>query len=207
MYKPLNILVDLDGVVANFSKRFTEMCNAKYGDRCPIIETSKDIPFWHWEKSYPITVEEIAAVWADIRKTKNFWNTLEVLNEEDWTYFVNNMCCRTNVNVYFITAREETAGDSVANQSAKWLNNIGWMNPFVIQSRQKGKLSELLDIKYVIDDKDNNLIEIHHHIDDCKLFAYPAKHNIKKLDDSGIDYSVGNLRTYTDNIVEYLKTA
>ena len=206
-YYPTNILVDLDGVIANFGKTFSELCNLKYGDRCQVIENTIDMPFWHWEDWYDITENEILDVWEDIRATSNFWMSLEILDYWDWVYFRNALNKHESINVYFITAREETDGLSVANQSALWLTRQGWDNPFVIQNRKKGELSKLLDIKFVIDDKDKNIIDINKHIPDCKLFAYPAEHNKKMLNESGIEYSRGKLREFTDSVLEYLKTA
>ena len=189
-YEPANILVDLDGVIANFAKKFSELCNTKYGDRCVLLENSTNIPFWHWEDWYDITVPEILDIWEDIKHTQNFWMTLDILEYWDWVYFRNKLNKLESLNVYFITARTETEGYSVANQSAMWLKSHGWDNPFVIQSQKKGELSELLDIRFVIDDKDKNLIDIHNYLPNCKLFAYPAKHNEKLLNESGIEYTL-----------------
>lgn len=215
--EPVNIMVDLDGVLANFSKRFSEYCREEFGEKYPIIDESM-IEDWDWTKWYNnIHPGQVEYIWKKIINTRNFWTTLELLNESEWLYFLNklnddtighNVTMNPNIaqlNVYFITARERTKGSTVSNQSAYWLSKNGWDNPIVLESRDKEKLIKYLNIKFVIDDKAENLIDIKKEVPNCNIYAYDVQHNKEKLEKSGIKYKRTKLKEFVDDVLYYLQ--
>lgn len=201
----INIAVDLDGVCADFSRKFSEVARQLYGDRCYLLDSSEKIKDWHWAKWYPITENEVQSIWAEIRKTKDFWTTLDVLYKSQWDYFVDKIGKMKNVNVYFIASREQTEGMSIELQSAQWLVSNGWENPFVIASSKKDKFVENLDIKMFIDDKAENLISVKNANPNCIVYAQDVPHNLEKLKISGIKHKrVGGLRKFADDVIDFI---
>lgn len=199
----INIGVDLDGVCANFIKKFSMFANEIYGSRCHIIEDAEQVKHWDWYRWYPIKTAEEDAIWKEIVNTRDFWTSLEVINRSQWEYFVDKIGKANNINVYFITTRTETIGMSVARQSAIWLMNNGWKYPFVIKTKQKEKFIENLNIEFFIDDKAENLIDVKQHNPKCKVYVQDAPYNRNIIQASGIEYvTVNGLRRFTDDIIE-----
>lgn len=201
----INVGVDLDGIVANFSKKFSQFCNEVYGTKCYVIEDPSSIKDWDWHRWYPIKESEIDHIWNEIRNTRDFWMSLEILNRGQWEYFIDKIGKSNNVNVYFITTRDETIGMTAAKQSAMWLEAHSWKQPFVIKTKQKEKFIENLNIEFFIDDKAENLIRIKNHNASCRVYAPDFPFSIPKLDLSKIEYKkVPGLRQYADDILEEL---
>jgi len=199
----LNIGVDLDGVCANFIRRFSVVANQMYGSKCYIIEDASLVKHWDWYRWYPIKKIEEDAIWAEVIKIPDFWTTLDVFNRGQWEYFVDKIGKATNINVYFITTRTQTLGMTVTRQSAIWLVNNGWKYPFVIKSKQKEKFVENLNIEFFIDDNAQNLIDIKQKNPNCKVYAQDATYNVEQLNVSGIEYKrVSGLRQFSDDVVD-----
>ena len=199
----INIGVDLDGVCANFAKKFSEFANEMYGKRCYIIEDPSTIKHWNWHKWYQIQKAEEGEVWEKIVNTPDFWTSLEVLNLSQWEYFLDKIGNANNINVYFITDRAETVGISATKQSALWLLKHKWKYPYVIKTAEKAKFVEMLNIEYFIDDKAENLISIKEHNPNCKMYAQDALYNVDALNASKIDYKrVSGLRLMADEVLE-----
>ncbi len=207
MRKPviINCGVDLDGVCANFAKKFSQLCNEMYGDRCYIIEDNTLLKHWNWWNWYPIKEVEVNRVWEKIIETKNFWTSLEVLNKGQWDYFIDTIGKSNRINVYFITSIEETTGMSATKQSATWLESNGWKQPFVIKTKTKEKFIKDLNIEFFIDDKAENLIDIKNHNPDCKIYAQDVPHNKLLLDSSKLEYKRAfGLRQFADDVLAKL---
>jgi uncharacterized HAD superfamily protein len=175
--KTLEIGIDLDGVIANFAKKFSEHAQKLYGNRCPIIQHEKEILMWDWTKWYPVTDDEVHEIWTDICNTNNFWISLDVLDFEDFVYMRDTLLKLDRANIYFITTRVESVGMSVKNQSEYWLRYNGWKNPTVIVCKQKGEIARLLDLDFFIDDKTENLVEVKETHQKCQVYARDVPHN------------------------------
>lgn len=179
--KELNIAVDLDGVVANFSLRFSEVCRKVFGDHLPIVKSEAMILDWDWEKWYPLTKEEVGKVWKHLMDEEtDFWETLPILNKNDWES-VKELQYKDYINVYFITARAMTPGKTVAKQSINWLVKNGWENPQVIKTSDKEHFIKHLDIKFFVDDKKENCEAVKKENPNCKVYVFDAHYN-KPLD-------------------------
>ncbi len=201
----INVGVDLDGVVADFTKKFSQFCNEIYGNKCYIIENYEDVKDWNWHKWYPIKETEVEYVWNHIRKTRDFWTSLEILNKGQWEYFIDKIGKSNNINVYFITTREETIGMTVAKQSALWLEMNSWKQPFVIKTFQKEKFIANLNIEFFIDDKAENVINIKNSNPNCRVYAQDVPYNKRLLDISKVEYKrVSGLRQFSDDILKEL---
>lgn len=201
----INVGVDLDGVCANFTKKFSQFCNEIYGAKCYIVEDNSSLKDWHWHHWYPIKEIEVQHVWEEIKKTRDFWTSLELLNRGQWEYFIDKIGKSNNINVYFITTREETIGMTATKQSALWLEMNKWTQPFVIKTKMKEKFIEDLNIEFFIDDKAENLIDIKTYNPNCRIYAQDVPHNKALLDKSKLEYKrVSGLRQFADDILAEL---
>ena len=184
----INIGVDLDGVLLDFSIMFSKYCNKRFGERCPIVTDRTVVTDWDWEKWYHITKEEIKLVWKDIEASKNFWQKLPLINRHEFdalrTSF-NKYDKKTNVVVYFITARSSSAGDNLHLQCINSLAQYHWKNPQIILSKEKGQIVKNLNIKYFIDDKVENCIDAKKKNPECNVYIMDASYN-KHLTDTNI---------------------
>jgi len=201
----INVGVDLDGVCCNFVKKFSQICNQLYGPACRVIEDNNEVKFWDWKLWYPIKDAEVSRAWEDIINTRDFWLSLELLHTGQWEYFVDKIGKCNNINVYFITTREETIGMTSTRQSAIWLEMNSWKQPFVIKTMNKEKFVEDLNIEFFIDDKADNIIDIKKHNPTCRVYAQDLQYNLAQLVQSKIEYKrVPGLRQFTDDILKEL---
>lgn len=195
----INVGIDLDGITANFSKRFSEECRALYGEDLPLISDHSAIKSWDWAQWYPLTRKQIAHVWDAIDRQDNFWESLEILNEVNWKA-LQQLQDMEEVNVYFITSRPKTAGRSVARQSVNWLSAHGWRNPQVIVTENKADFASLLQLRHFIDDNSYNCVTVKNENPYCRVYIpdYPynrdvAQSNIKRLSHPFLPAFVGEV--------------
>ena len=201
----INCGVDLDGVIANYVKRFSQLCNQIHGAKCHVIEDLDEVKHWDWHRWYPIKENEVAYIWKHIVETRDFWLSLDLLNRGQWEYFIDKIGKNNSINTYFITTREETLGMTATKQSAMWLEMHSWKQPFVIKAKNKEKFIEDLNIEFFIDDKAENLIDIKKHNPTCKIYAQDAPYNLTALENSHIEYKrVRGLRQFADDIIQEL---
>lgn len=195
----INVGIDLDGVIFNFSKRFSEYCNYKFGERCPIISDRYEIKNWNWEEWYPITKEESKIIWNDIKCSKNFWQTLKLINNNEFDAIrkaFNNY--ETNIVTYFITSRIPTVGNNLHLQCINSLIQYHWKNPQVILSNEKGNICRELGINYFIDDKVENCLDAKNKNENCNVYIMDAGYN-KHLMNNNIK-RITSLYSFLDDI-------
>jgi uncharacterized HAD superfamily protein len=201
VFDEINIGVDLDGVTADFCKRFSEVAHSLYTE-LPIMENYSDIKEWDWETWYCSKIQ-LNNVWSTVRCMENFWTTLEVFHIEHFEYFRKNLMNLPKVNVYFITARMKTMGLSVAKQSTYWLKSVGWENPCVLEIFDKGKAIKSLNISHFVDDRDLNIQDAYIN-SDAQLYLYDAPYNQKLELPIERFCRVKNLTEFTEKVLERL---
>lgn len=172
----ITIGFDVDGVLADFVKGFTTLCNKMYGT--PILNYSK-VKHWNFEGWYGLTKEQLQKVWKAIRKDRYFWNDLRLLISLDESDYIGHLT--TQANVVFITSRP---GDTAHYQTAYWIEkyfNIRY--PQVIVTSKKGLICAGLGVKYFIDDKVTNCINIKEISPKTKnyLLTYPHSDSLREL--------------------------
>jgi hypothetical protein len=147
--------IDLDGVLANFGAKVVEIGNKRWPGKFP-----KDYVPDNWNYEGYLTKEEWAQIWIDIKATPHFWGTLaELPGLVDLQRAVNLYPQSLHDEIYFITAREKTYGDSPLVQSAEWLSIYG-LYPRqghsvvipVAASKEKAFLFRALGVKFMLDD-------------------------------------------------------
>jgi hypothetical protein len=144
--------IDLDGVFGDFGARVKVVANILWPGRLP----ADYIPT-NWDYTDVFTKEDWNEVWRIIKSTPDFW-----FYEEDYPAAVKAMrdfiTDNDDLEVYYITSRANTAGDSVLRQSYHWLHNRdlfrdGRMSLIPVQdAKHKEAVCAALKLPLMLDD-------------------------------------------------------
>jgi hypothetical protein len=218
--KVVNVGVDLDGVVSNFSRSFSLIMRKLFGDEMPIVESENVIKHWDWDKWYPATKEQIGAGWSCLKDTENFWTTLSPFSVA--VDGIRKLYSAPNVVVYYITTRPQTRGLSIVEQSSVWIeHHVGSRkSPQVIVTDDKHDVINALDIEYFIDDNTFNVLNavlyteakvyvvdyLHNQDVEARMKILPhletQLHRFKRISHDNFDVFTNDILTEAGNNVE-----
>lgn len=158
--------IDLDGVLANFGARVVQAGNTLWPGKFPPGYVPDN---WNYE-GY-LTGDEWNKIWEYIKSTPHFW-----LDEGEMAGLSELLDqIRPDDEIFFVTARAVTVGDSPAVQSAQWLMARGLFprggHSTVLQvmdSKHKQDLFKALRIEYMLDDYGPTVQQLI----DCGVKAY-----------------------------------
>ena len=162
--------IDLDGVLANFDQEVTRIAAHLYPGRLEPNYVPKD---WDFEGKF--SKAEWDEIWTVIKSTPDFWYNQNPYMDSirDLQRFIGTH----NPDVYFITSRVETTGDSVLVQSARFLRkfdlfpNGGRSTVIpVAHSTKKGNVLEALGLPFMLDDYDKTVAQLQS-LKDTKTFV------------------------------------
>lgn len=145
------ISFDLDGVLANFIKGFTQIAHKLHGT--PVSDTPAH-QSWMFE-DFPelnLTTQQCKRVWDEgILNNPDFWADLDPINV--------SVMKRINAipNKMFITNR---AGINPHGQSVRFLRTWGIDNPLVVVAKAKGPVAIDYGVTAHIDDYYPNCVDI-----------------------------------------------
>jgi hypothetical protein len=161
---------DMDGVLADFSAAF-HVVEARLFPQSPAVPAGQpereaaatgtaesDLP------SRVLPPHELRrrreAIWADIRATPDFWITLPP-TEAGAVGRLHALMLRHRWEVFFITQRPATAGDTVQRQTQRWLVEQGFDLPSVLViPGSRGAASAALQLDYHVDDSAQNCVDV-----------------------------------------------
>ena len=99
-------------------------------------------------------------VWQDIHGTPDFWMTLKE-TEDGAVRRVHELMLRHRWEVFFITQRPATDGDTVQRQTQRWLVAHGFDLPSVlVVPGSRGAAAAALTLDYHVDDSPKNCIDV-----------------------------------------------
>ncbi len=100
------------------------------------------------------------AIWRAIQATPNFWETLAP-TEGGIVRRVHEMMLRHRWEVFFLTQRPATEGDTVQRQTQRWLVKEGFDLPSVLVIHgSRGAAAGALRLTYHVDDSAQNCIDV-----------------------------------------------
>src|SRR5690606_9291136 len=99
-------------------------------------------------------------VWDAIRRIENFWTTLDPL-EANVVRRLYDASREAQWEIFFITQRPATVGESVQRQTQQWLIEQGFETPSVLTvPGSRGRAALALELDYLIDDLPRNCIDV-----------------------------------------------
>jgi hypothetical protein len=172
---PLRIGFDMDGVLADFSGAFREHAFRLFGpsmleaDKSEGGDQRKSVgdPEEEEERQAKAEVEAQREsrrredeVWEAIESTPNFWTTLKPIDERAVPR-IHELMLRHGWEVFFITQRPFTAGETVQRQTQRWLVAQGFDLPSVLVLHgSRGTAAAALRLDYHVDDRPQNCIDV-----------------------------------------------
>jgi FMN phosphatase YigB (HAD superfamily) len=163
----LRIGCDMDGVLADFATAYREVEIRLFGPEAharagnPEDEPDDSDP----EEPSPVETARKGrrrrdAVWAAIKATPNFWTTLQPI-DPGAVRRLHALMLQHRWEVFFITQRPATEGDTVQRQTQRWLIEQGFDMPSVLViPGSRGAAAGALSLHYHVDDSPTNCVDI-----------------------------------------------
>jgi hypothetical protein len=169
----LRIAFDLDGTLADFEtayRRYAERFHGTDGAVGTAVEpeareaeerklAAHGVPP-PAPQSPQLRRRRMDDVWEAIESTPNFWTSLRPI-EPGVIVRIRELAERHRWEVFFITQRPATQGETVQRQTQRWLIQQGFDMPSVIVlSGARGKLAAALHLDYLVDDSAKNGVDV-----------------------------------------------
>ncbi len=170
----LRIGFDMDGVFADFASAFHDVEVRLFGRDAAIkpndpeqeeaAEAKAAAAGDTLEEEGPPSPRQLRrrrdAVWSAIRSTRDFWTTLEPL-DPGAVRRLDDLATRHRWEVFFMTQRPETEGDTVQRQTQRWLVQQGFELPSVlVLGGSRGAAAAALRLDYHVDDSPQHCVDI-----------------------------------------------
>jgi len=142
---------DMDGVLANFNKTFRETAAKVEGAAAP-------------DRSAPaaraLGADAMKRVWDHISRTPQWWLQLEPY-EPDQIERLYRTSRERRWEVYFMTTRPSSAGETTQFQTQWWLETHGFPLPSVLTvPGSRGDAANALKLDIAVDDRLTNCVDI-----------------------------------------------
>ena len=143
---------DVDGVVANFNKAFRETAaqmNGPAGSHDPSDPAAR-----------ALAADAMKRVWDHISRTPQWWLQLDAYEPQqiERLYRVSR---ERRWEVYFMTTRPSSAGETTQFQTQWWLESHGFALPAVLTvPGSRGDAANALKLDIAVDDRLTNCVDI-----------------------------------------------
>jgi hypothetical protein len=176
----LRIGFDMDGTLADFGRAFHEVEARLFGAATHIDEgqpeREEEAPSdggGSLESAASVSQADVRVskrraqlrerrirIWKAIRETPDFWCTLQPMEAGAVTR-IHGLMMAHKWEVFFITQRPYTDGDTVQRQTQKWLVEQGFDLPSVlVLGGSRGRAAAALRLDYHVDDNALNCMDV-----------------------------------------------
>ena len=151
----LRVAFDVDGVLADFRTAFRAVstratpggASGRQGGSAAPVET-------------PLAPEDVKRVWDHIARTSNWWMELGAYEPEQIARLYG-LTRAAGWEVFFLTKRPPSAGDSVQFQTQWWIERSGFYLPAVLTvPGSRGDVANALRLDLIVDDQLINCVEV-----------------------------------------------
>ena len=144
----LRLGIDVDGVVADFRNAFRALAERELGISPNDVEAD-------------LSKQDVDRLWRSVAETTNWWLDVPAY-EPDQIARLYSQSRRSRWEVFFMTSRPPSAGDSVQLQTQVWLEKQGFLLPSVltVPAGARGELARSLRLDLALDDRIVNCLEI-----------------------------------------------
>jgi hypothetical protein len=188
---PLRIGVDVDGVLADFRSAFHNAARQCLRREIDEPEDPKG--------PQALLGKDVRRVWDWVAKRANWWMDLQAY-EPDQIERLYAVTRAAGWEVYFLTNRPASGGDSVQFQTQWWIERHGFFLPAVLTvPGSRGDIANGLRLDLIIDDTSINCVEV--------VSASPAKALLMLRDanqaaeDHAISRGIGVVHSLAEAIV------
>ena len=148
----LRIALDVDGVLADFREAFHKAARACLGRDIKDPEDPRS--------AQSLEQKDVKRVWDFVAKTPNWWMTLAPY-EPDQIARLYDLTRTLGWEVFFVTNRPASAGDTVQFQTQWWIEHHGFYLPAVLTvPGSRGEIANGLRVDLLIDDLVMNCVEV-----------------------------------------------
>jgi len=205
MKKRIKVGFDCDGVQFDFGLAYSTIMRELYGDKMPLIhDMDPRVTHWAWEKWYPATAEQLEKGWDKLKATENFWEYVPIIHPVLLKALISCIDMHGGIQVYHITAREESIGNTLERQTINALKKAGWTDPQVLVTFKKGPLAAALDLDFLVDDNTQNCLEVSIDSSNTKVYLLDKPANRFFQEDRFGIKRVYSLTDYANDILKFL---
>jgi len=150
----LRVGFDIDGVLANFRSAFRATAVRLF--RGNVDDFDPDGP----QAASPLSDGDVRRVWEHIAKAPNWWMEIDAY-EPDQIARLYSLTRAAGWEIFFLTKRPPSAGDSVQFQTQWWIERFGFYLPAVLTvPGSRGDIANALRLDLVVDDQLINCVEV-----------------------------------------------
>lgn len=150
----LRVGFDIDGVLANFRAAFR--ATAAKLVRGDVADFDPD----DTDAESPLGADDVRRVWDHIAKAPNWWMEIDAY-EPDQIARLYALARAARWEVFFMTKRPPSAGDSVQFQTQWWIERFGFYLPAVLTvPGSRGDVANALRLDLIVDDQLINCVEV-----------------------------------------------
>jgi len=151
----LRVGFDIDGVLANFQGAFRATAVRLGAGNVGEVDSSDSET-----SGSPLSADDVHRVWNHIAKTPNWWMEIDAYEPEQIARLYSLMRAG-GWEVFFLTKRPPSAGDSVQFQTQWWIERFGFYLPSVLTvPGSRGEIANALRLDLMLDDQLINCVEV-----------------------------------------------